>query len=166
MGTSFPFLTGEFMKRSNMVLGTSLLAITELIMLGVMFNEKFRFIESTLEFKYQLVCFITYVCSTGISFIHLVMNYDDHSSTKKENYLKTFGKEHVNFMFTYHFLIFAVLCFYLNAWLWCIMGCLMFWIHNYIHRDNQNNYSLMYAIEEANISARAPVVLNNSDYLL
>ncbi len=154
------------MKRSNIVLFTSLAAVVELIVLGVEFNDKFRFVNSTLELKYWLVCTIMYVSSTILSVFHLVIHADDSERTKKQNYLEAFGTEHVGFMFTYHFLIFAVLCFYVSAWPWCIMGCVMFWVHNYVHRDNQNNYALEYAIEEAKIAARKPVVLDRSDDLL
>ena len=154
------------MKRSNIVMFTSLAAIVELIVLGVEFNEKFRFLNSTLEFKYWLVCTILYVGATVLSVFHLVTIADDGPNTKRKKYLEAFGQERVGFLFTYHFLLFAVLCFYVSAWPWCIMGCLMFWVHNYVHRDNQNKYALEYEIEEAKIQARKPVVLNSSDDLL
>lgn len=154
------------MKRSNIVLFTSLAAVVELIVLGVEFNDKFRFVNSTLELKYWLVCTIMYVGATILSVFHLVTHADDSERTKKQNYLEAFGTEYVSFLFTYHFLLFAVLCFYVSAWPWCIMGCIMFWVHNYVHRDNQNNYALEYAIEEAKIAARKPVILNSSDDLL
>lgn len=154
------------MKRSNILLFTSLAAIVELIVIGVEFNEKFRFFNSTLEFKYWITCVILYVGATSISVFHQVTICDDGENTKKHNYYKAFGTEHVSFLYTYHFLLFAVLSFYVSAWPWCIMGCIMFWVHNYIHRDNQNKYALEYAIEEAKIAARKPVVLNSSDDLL
>ncbi len=154
------------MNRSNIVLFTSLAAIIELIVLGVEFNDKFRFINSTLEFKYWLMCTIMYVGATVISVFHLIYHCDAGEGTIKRKYLEAFGTEHVGFMFTYHFLLFAMLCFYLSAWPWCIMGCIMFWVHNYVHRDNQNTYALDYAIEEAKIAARKPVILDRSDELL
>jgi hypothetical protein len=109
---------------------------------------------------------VLYVGATVLSVFQLVIQADDSDSVKKYSYYEAFGTEPVNFMFTYHFLLFAVLCFYVSAWPWCIMGCIMFWAHNYIHRDNQNNYALEYAIEEAKIAARKPVVLDSSNDLL
>lgn len=154
------------MKRSNIVLFTTIIAIIEVILVCVGANEKYRFVNSTLEFKYGVMCIIAYVGATIASVWHLIMNVDNSERETRSKYLESFGTEHVNFLFTYHFLLFSVLCFALDMWPWSIMGAIMFFVHNYVHRDNQNKYALEYEIEEAKAAARKPVVLNASDDLL
>lgn len=154
------------MKRSNIVLFTSIAAIIEAIIICTVANETYRFTNSTLGFKYKALCVIMYIFAVIVSVWHLINITDESDHSKKKLYLKAFGENHVNFLFTYHFLLFAIAMFYFSEWTWCVMGCIMFWVHNYIHRDNQNKYALEYAIEEAKIAARKPVVLDRSDDLL
>lgn len=152
------------MNRSNIKLFTILAFIIEMIILMVEFNEKYRFVNS--EFKYWLICTILYVALTVVSVFFVVIANDSSENEVRQLYLQVLGTDYVHFMYTYHFLAFAALCFYLSAWPWCIAGILLFWAHNYVHRDNQNKYALEYEIEAAKIEARKPVVINPSDDLL
>jgi hypothetical protein len=167
MGNNVPhFFWRFFMNRSNIKLFTILAFIIEMIILIVEFNEKYRFVNSTLEFKYWLTCTVLYVALTVLSIFFVAVTSDNSAQEVRRMYLEILGTEHVNFMYTYHFIFFAALCFYLSAWPWCIMGIILFWAHNYVHRDNQNKYALEYEIEAAKIEARKPVIINPSEELL
>lgn len=152
------------MKRSYINLLTVLLILVESIFVFLTVNEKYVFVNATLQDKYVIVMIIFYMASvvgTGIYWIGLHPSLE-YKRSMKEHYEEVYQFQSFNFMYTYHFLAFAIISFVFNDWPWVIMGIALFATWNYV-RVKQNSYAEEHDLEVAKQQARhkPTVVLNN-----
>jgi len=143
------------MKRSYINLITVLLIFVECVFTFLSLNEKYVYINSTLQDKYVILMIIFYMGSVIASGIYWVGFHPsiEYKRSMKEHYEKVFKFQSFNCIYTYHFLAFTIISFALNDWPWVIMGLALFVLWNYV-RVKQNTYAEEYNLEVAKQNAR------------
>lgn len=142
------------MKHSYINLITVLLILVEFLFTFITLNEKYVYINSTLQDKYVILMIVFYIGFTVASFIYWIGHPSrEYISLIKEHYKKVFKFKSFNFIYTYHFLAFAIISFALNSWPWVIIGLALFAFWNYV-RVKQNTYAEEYELDVAKENAR------------
>ena len=147
-----PFDKGYIMKRSTFFTITLVLICIEILYTFYNMNNLYHFVDFTIQRKYRVLSKVLYSLFIIVSLIYFV-NQPEGKSFKKEHYDNVFGRKKFNIIYSYHFLIFAVVSFVASAWPWFAMGSLMFILWNWI-RVKQNDYADVYELELAKENAK------------
>lgn len=151
------------MKRSYINLITVILIFIEIIFAFYSLNEMYVYINQTLQTKYVVVMIIAYMASSVFTMGYWI-HYPELDSTRKIDLhlSEVYKYESFNFIYTYHFIVFAALCFFCNNWPFLIMSVIMFAVWNYV-RVSQNERADAHNLEVAkeNAKKKPTVVLND-----
>lgn len=156
------------MKRSTFLGITLALIAVEIAYTTASLNETYQFMNGVLQNKYYAlfsISYIGFVLFSGWFFTFSVPTLE-YKRQVHGYFEEVFGQEKYSFLYTYHFLAFAVATFYLSAWPYFIMSTVMWLFWTWV-RAKQNDYAEEYELERKKEEAKhkPTVVLDRTDLL-
>lgn len=156
------------MKRSSFVgLTLSLIGI-EIAYSIAHLNNIHHFFSGALQDKYFILFVLSYIGTVMFSAGYFVFSMPsfEYKRSMKEHFDTVYGRKSFNFLYSYHFLVFAAVSFYGDAWPYFIMGTALWVFWNWV-RHKQNTYADEYELERKKEEAKhkPTVVLDSTDLL-
>ncbi len=156
------------MKRSTLLSITLSLMTVEIAYTVAHLNEMYQFMNGVLQSKYYALFAISYVgfCLFSAWYFTFSVPALEYKRNMVAHFEDVYGKERFSFIYTYHFLAFAIASFYMSAWPYFIMsvGLWLFWTWV---RTKQNDYADEYELERKKEEAKQKptVVLDRTELL-
>ncbi|AFC21938.1 membrane protein [Cronobacter phage vB_CsaM_GAP32] len=143
------------MKRSTFAGITFVLVLIEIVYAIAQLNEMHHWFNGVLQQKYYVLCLILYIAFVVSSFCYFMFSVPElqYKRSIHIHFGEIYGEKHFNLLYSYHFLAFAAVCFYVDSWHYFFMSVGAWVLWNWV-RTKQNSFADEYQLERKKEEAK------------